>query len=71
MTIKVGDVVTWRSGKSSRKPGSRGEPIGIANCRVLELGEAEGTGAPAAKLKLPAVMGGDEVGALVADLEQD
>jgi hypothetical protein len=66
--IKVGDVVTWRSGKG-KKPGF--EPLGIANCEVLALGHtAADTGEPAALLKLPAVFGGETAAARVADLEK-
>lgn len=60
MTIKPGDVVTWRS---AAKPGSRNVPLGVANCRVLELGESE-DGRPAAKIKAM----GQEIGALLSDL---
>ena len=67
--IKVGDTVTWRAGgKPSKGTGSM--PIGIANCQVLEIGEAEG-GKPAAMIKLPHPMGPQPVGAILADLYVD
>lgn len=66
MSIAVGSVVTWRSGKS--RVGRTGMPIGIANCRVLQLGESD-DGDPAARIKLPPVFHGEVVGALIADLE--
>lgn len=70
MTIKIGDIVTWRQGMS--KPGRRGFPIGIANCRVLDFGVSPDD-EPAAKIKLPRQYLGEHwpetVGALVADLE--
>jgi hypothetical protein len=70
--IRVGDTVTWRSGKSANKGIA---PIGIANCRVVELSETA-TGQPAAIIKLPAAMiqgigRVDMVSALIADLEND
>ena len=72
MTIKVGDIVTWRQGLS--RSGRRGIPIGIANCRVLAFG-TDAEDRPAARLKLPTQYLGPDwpetVGALVADLEKD
>lgn len=71
MEIQVGDTVVWRDGK---RKGGRNEPLGIANCKVLELGEAE-NGEPAARLKLPAVFAAGydqlaEANAYLADLEK-
>lgn len=72
MTIAIGDTVTWRQGLS--RPGRRGLPIGIGNCRVLEFGVSPDD-KPAAKIKLPRQYLGEHwpetVGALVADLEKD
>lgn len=76
MTIQVGDIVTWRHGKSQaerREPGRRHMPLGIAGCEVLVLGLAQ-DGRPAAALKLPPFFGGlsDEAcNGYVADLEKD
>lgn len=67
-TIKVGDTVTWRHGKSKSK---RNLPLGIAGCKVLEIGVGE-DGEPAAKLKLPPFFGSltaDACNGYVADLE--
>lgn len=52
--IAVGDTVVWREGMSRRKKGS-GIPLGIANCKVLELGNLGFPAKPtaAAKIKLP------------------
>ena len=71
MTLQVGDVVTWRDGK---RHAGRNEPLGIANCKILELGVAE-DGAPAARLRLPAVFSAgykqlEEANAYLADLEK-
>lgn len=65
MNINVGDVVTWRSGKSKTKVGL---PIGIANCKVVELGHAPG-GEPAAMIQLPQVLLGGSV--MASKLERD
>jgi hypothetical protein len=68
MSIKVGDRVVWREGKS--KPGRKGLPMGIANCHVLEIGEtADGT--PAARISLPMRLPDwpDATNVLLADLE--
>ena len=68
MTIKVGDVVIWRHGKSKSKTCL---PLGIEGCKVLELGTAQ-DGQPAAKLELPEFFAGlhkDACNAYVADLE--
>lgn len=70
MAISVGDIVTWRHGKSKSKGNM---PLGIEGCEVLELGEAE-DGQPAAKLKLPPFFGNlpdDACNGYVADLEKD
>jgi hypothetical protein len=50
--IKVGDTVLWRPGKSRRRTGL---PIGIANCKVVKLGETA-SGVEAALIKLPEVL---------------
>ena len=68
--MKVGDVVTWRSGKSKAKGIM---PLGIAGCEVLEISVAE-DGQPAARLKLPpffAALHPDACNAYVADLETE
>lgn len=68
MTIKVGDTVIWRHGKSKAK---NCLPLGIEGCEVLELGEST-DGQPAARLKLPpffAGLHGDACNAYIADLE--
>lgn len=77
-TVNVGDIVTWRSGKS--RLGIKSKPLGIANCTVIDIGETA-TREPAAMLRLPKMF--DEVlakqglrpdwgvAALVADLEKD
>jgi hypothetical protein len=67
MTIKVGDIVTWRSGKSKS---DKTLPMGIAGCRVLGFGVAE-NGEQAAMLKLPIGLHDlpEEYNAYVADLE--
>ena len=68
MNIKVGDTVTWRSGKSKAK---RHTPLGIEGCEVLEIGVAE-DGQPAARLKLPEFFAGlhpDACNGYLADLE--
>ncbi len=70
MTINVGDVVTWRHGKSKAKANM---PLGIAGCEVLEIGATE-DGTPAAKLKLPPFFDGlapDACNGYVADLEKE
>ena len=67
--IKIGDKVTWRAGGKSTS-GARSLRIGIANCKVLEIGESE-KGEPAAMLQLPAQMGSQTVGALMADIYVD
>ena len=70
MTIKVGDTVTWRHGKSKA---THHVPLGIAGCEVLELGTST-DGQPAAKLKLPPFFGNlpdDAYNGYVADLEKD
>jgi hypothetical protein len=56
--VQVGDLVTWRK---AGRPGF--EPLGIANCKVIELGESEG-GEPAALIEAM----GQQVGALIRDL---
>ena len=66
--IKVGDVVTWRHGKSKSKGFL---PLGIENCKVLEIATAE-NGEPAARLELPEFFAGlhkDACNAYIADLE--
>lgn len=68
MTIKVGDMVTWRHGKSRAKGNM---PLGIQGCEVLEIGVAE-DGETAARLKLPPFFGGlspDACNGYVADME--
>jgi hypothetical protein len=60
--IKVGDIVTWRSGKSKTKGFM---PMGISGCKVIGFGEAE-NGKPAATLDTGRF---GEVNAYVADLE--
>lgn len=65
--LKVGDVVTWRSGHENRPNGVA--PLGIANCVVVELGEADGQ--PAAMIRLPHPMGPMPVGAYTADLYRE
>jgi hypothetical protein len=67
MAIEVGDIVTWRSGKSKAK---KNVPLGVAGCKVLELGSTE-RGEPAAVLKLPPFFGVDTANGYVADLEKD
>lgn len=77
MAIAVGDTVTWRQGKSKAK---RNMPLGIAGCRVIDLGE-DAARRPAAMLRLPAMFDDavrDQglnpdwgVAALVADLEKN
>jgi len=75
-TIRVGDIVTWRQGKSAsmkRPEGQRHMPLGIAGCEVLAFGEDE-NGEPAAKIKLPSVFAAGydqiaEANAYLADLE--
>lgn len=73
MTIQVGDIVTWRHGKSKSKSKSKTTlPIGIVGCEVLELGTSE-DGIPVARLKLPPFFGGlpdDACNGYVADLEK-
>jgi hypothetical protein len=64
MTINVGDTVTWRRAGS---PSESLDPIGVAGCTVVKLGESE-DGEPAA---LIAVLGGGTCGALLADLHKD
>ena len=71
MEMQVGDTVIWRDGK---RKGGRNEPLGIANCEVMELGVAT-NGEPAARLKLPAVFAAGfdqlaEASAYIADLEK-
>ena len=70
MTIKVGDIVTWRHGKYRAKPGF--VPLGIVGCEVLELGVSE-DGRPAARLKLPPFFGDlrDAANAYITDLEPE
>jgi hypothetical protein len=53
--IKTGDIVTWRQGKS--RLGIKAMPLGIANCKVLDVGETA-TGAAAAMLRLPPMFDG-------------
>lgn len=64
MTIKIGDIVTWRSGKSITQSHM---PIGIGGCTVLALGTT-GAGEAAAKIRLPTIFN-EEMNVLVADLE--
>ena len=59
MAMKIGDLVTWRSAPTKDSH----EPLGIANCRIIEFGKAE-DGAPAALIEVF----GEKVGARVADL---
>lgn len=63
-TVKVGSIVTWRSGHENRPNGS--QPLGIQNCTVLEFGEDD-AGKPAASIRLPPPFD-QTVGAYVADL---
>lgn len=68
MTIKVGDIVIWRSGKSKNKTCL---PLGIEGCEVLEIGTSTDD-KPAARLKLPSFFDGlpsDACNAYIADLE--
>lgn len=57
--VKVGDVVTWRGKAKSDKY----EPLGVANCKVLEIGETS-DGEPAALIEAL----GQQVGARLSDL---
>lgn len=69
MAVQIGDIVTWRHGKSKT---STGLPLGIVGCEVLEIGVAE-DGKPAARLKLPPFFAGLHGGACngyVDDLEK-
>lgn len=78
--IAKGDIVTWRQGKSRMGIKSKGMPLGIAGCKVLDIGETA-TREPAAMLRLPAMFDDaikDQglnpawgVAALVAELEKD
>ncbi len=68
MTIKKGDMVIWRQGKS--RVGRRHMPLGIANCEVLDFGETA-EGEPAVALRLPPIFNSEQVNALVSDLEKD
>lgn len=76
MEIQIGDIVTWRHGKSAAMKSpeeQRHVPLGICGCEVLELGAAE-NGEPAAKLRLPEFFAGlsdDATNGYVADLEKD
>ena len=64
--FQVGDVVTWRDGKSRCKPDFM--PLGIAGCRVMQLGILRDE-QPAAVIGFS--WGGDYITtpALIADLE--
>jgi hypothetical protein len=64
MTFKIGDKVTWRSGKSKTK---KLVPLGIANCEIVGFGTAE-NGEPAARLIMRG-FSNEEFNAYVADLE--
>jgi hypothetical protein len=67
MTLKVGDRVTWRSGKSKAR--KHIYPLGIANCEIIGFGVSE-DGQPAARLKLPELFAPTtECNAYIADLE--
>ena len=71
MTIKVGDIVIYRAGKSTAPKDFL--PLGIANCEVIQLGEGP-SGEPCAQLKLPQFYAdklnhGEPVWSLIADLE--
>jgi len=49
MKIEVNDIVIWRSGKSTSKTIL---PIGVANCKVVQLGEGP-SGEACAQITLP------------------
>jgi hypothetical protein len=47
--FKIGDTVIWRPGKSKSKTVL---PIGVADCRIMDLGEGP-SGEKAASIMLP------------------
>lgn len=68
--IKVGDRVSWGGPPREKPDGSRIVPLRVGSCVVVEIGfEADDTGEPAARIRLPAQLGGETVGARIAELE--
>lgn len=68
--VKVGDRVSWGGPPRTTKDGSRVVPLRVGGCVVVEIGfEADDTGEPAARIKLPRQLGGETVGARIAELE--
>jgi hypothetical protein len=66
--IKVGSVVTWRSGGAERRKGHLSHlPMGIAGCKVLELFEQNGE--RLALLRHPLLKRGEKICAYQDDLE--
>lgn len=66
MTFKVGDIVTWRSGRSKSKETL---PMAVAGCRIMAFGTAE-NGEPAATLQIPGFnLPDEECNAYLSDLE--
>jgi hypothetical protein len=68
--IKVGDIVTWRHGRSNPKITARVWPMGVANCEVLGFEETP-EGRKSAVIKLPPGLPLGRLKVLVADLEPD
>lgn len=67
MMIEIGDIVTWRSGKSKAR---KTLPIGVGGCEVVGF-STSGDGRPTALVKLPAFMRQDvPVAVYVDDLEK-